>query len=108
MGPLAKWVDNHIVFRVPQVHLADYNAQCAEWYREIQVHGGHRQEGSQFWYRGKNMPDDSAKEFDKDCGATLYDLAGASPRPATDQESTYTDMDIDKLSTHLGIRWEVS
>ena len=108
MGLLAKWVDDHIFFRIPRVHLADYNARRAEWCREIQAHGGRRQEGSRLWYRGKNMPDDSVEEFDEDCSATLYDLAGASPRPATDQEFAYADADIDKLSTHLSIRWEAS
>jgi hypothetical protein len=35
MGPLSKWVDDHIFFRVPRRHLPSYNAQRAEWHREI-------------------------------------------------------------------------
>ena len=40
MGPVVKWVDDHIFFRIPWTHLSDYNNQCAEWHREIQAHGG--------------------------------------------------------------------
>ena len=36
----------------------------------------------------------------------LCDLADISPCPAADQEFTYADVDIDKLSACLGIRWE--
>ena len=43
------------------------------------MNGGHRQSGSQLWYRGKDLPDGSLEEFDKDCGMTLADLADVFP-----------------------------
>ena len=46
MGPLAKWVDDHVFFRVPRTHLHSYNTQHVIWCQEIQMNGGHRQEGS--------------------------------------------------------------
>ena len=108
MGLLAKWVDDHVFFRVPRVHLSKYNAQRAEWRREIQAHGGRRQEGSRIWYGGKTLPNDAVEEFDEDCSAELRNLADSSPRPAADREFAYADADIDKLSIYLGIRWEAS
>ena len=108
MGPLAKWVDDHIFFRIPRTHLSDYNAQRAGWHREIQAHGGRRQEGSRIWYGGKDLPNDSTEEFDEDCSAKLHDLVDTSPRPTADREFAYADVDIDKLSDQLGIRWEAS
>lgn len=108
MGPLAKWVDDHVFFRVPRMHLSAYNAQRAEWHQEIQAHGGRRQDGSRLWYGGKSLPNDSTEEFDEDCSTELRDLAGSSPRSAADREFAYADADIDRLSAHLGIRWETS
>ena len=108
MGPLAKWVDDHIFFRIPRAHLSEYNAQRTEWHREIQAKRGRRQEGSRIWYGGKNLPNDSIEEFDEDCNAKLRDLADSSPRPAADQKFAYADTDIDELSIRLGIRWEAS
>ena len=35
MGPLTKWVDDHIFFRVPRTHLHSYNAQRTMWHNEI-------------------------------------------------------------------------
>ena len=104
MGPVVKWVDDHIFFRIPQMHLSDYNNQCAKWHHEIQAHRGHRQEGSQVWYGGKVLLNDSTEEFDEDCSAKLHDLADTFPCPAADQKFAYTDVDIDKLSDHLRIK----
>ena len=108
IGPLAKWVDDHIFFRLPHTHLPAYNAKRAEWHQEIQTQGGRRQDGSRLWYGGDALPNGTAQEFDEDCSATLRDLANTSPRAAEDQQFTYADADINKLSVRLGIRWEAS
>ena len=108
MGPLAKWVDDHIFFRVPRTHLRSYNAQRAEWHSEIHASGGRRQEGGCLWYGGKDIPGGLAEEFDEDCSATLHDFAHASPRPPPDRDFAYADADIDELSAYLGIRWQSS
>ena len=104
MGPLSKWVDDHIFFRVPRGHLAAYNAQWGEWCCEISAHGGRRQDGSRVWYGGKDLPNDVTEEFDEDCSTWLGDLADTSPHPAADQEFAYADIDIDRLSCHDHMR----
>ena len=62
MGPLAKWVDDHIFFRILRTHLPSYNAQHTVWRQEIQANGGRRQEGSRLWYGGKALPSGLAEE----------------------------------------------
>jgi hypothetical protein len=108
MGPLAKWVDDHIFFRVPRKHLSTYNADHAQWCRDIALRGECKQNGGHLWYEGNPLYEGSPEEFDKDCSAPLRDLAGAYPRGAEDQAFAYADADIDTLSKHLGICWEPS
>jgi len=108
IGPLAKWVDNHIFFRVPRALLPEYNARRADWHHEICSHGGRRQNGSRLWYGGKDLPNGSSEEFDEDCSMVLQDLADASPRSLEDKEFTYANADIDAVSACLGIQWEAS
>ena len=108
LGPLAKWVDDHIFFRIPRDCLAGYNAQCAEWCEEIKAQGGCRQEGGRLWYGGKELPNGQPEEFDENCAMPLQDLANASPRSVKDQSFAYADEDIDRISQRLGIRWEHS
>ena len=108
IGPLAKWVDDHVFFRIPREHLQPYNLSRTQWSDEIRQQGGCKQEGSHLWYKGKNRPDGSPEEFDEDCNFPFRDLAAASPRSTEDQKFSYADADIDTLSEHLGIRWETS
>ena len=108
MGPLAKWVDDHIFFRIRRAHLPSYNMQRADWCREIQTLGGRKQDGGRLWYGGKALPSGPTEEFDEDCSAPLQDLADSSPRSSQDRIFTYADADIDKLSDRLGIRWQPS
>ena len=106
LGPLDKWVDDHVFFRIPRAHLPSYNMQREKWHRKIQIQGGRRQEGSRVWYGGKALPNSSMEEFDEDCSEPLQDLANSSPCPPEDRTFTYANTDIDELSTRLGIRWQ--
>ena len=108
VGPLAKWVDDHIFFRIPRPCLPNYNTKRAAWCREIQMGGGRRQEGSRIWYGGKDLPNGRPEEFDEDCSVPLKDLAFSSTRPLDDRAFSYADADIDRVSERLGIRWETS
>lgn len=108
MGPISKWVDDHIFFRIPRQHLPAYNSSRAQWSHEIQLHGGRQQEGGRLWYKGKNLPSGHPEEFDEDCRVPFLDLAEASPRSAEDEPFAYADPEIDALSERLGIRWEPS
>ena len=108
IGPVSKWVDDHIFFRVPRVHLSEYNRLRRVWRDKIQAKGGRRQIGSRLWYGGKDLPEGTPEEFNEDCSASLLNLAENSARSAEDREFPYAEADIDKVSAHLGIRWEPS
>jgi len=50
IGPLSKWVDNHIFFQILAIHFPAYNQQCQIWSKEISNNGGRIQDGSRLWY----------------------------------------------------------
>jgi len=108
IGPLSKWVDDHIFFRVRRAYLESYNANRARWKHEIEENGGWVHDGSRIWYRGKVMPNGRHEEFDEDCSAYLQDLSEATARTPVDREYSYNDDDIDSISACLGITWEPS
>ena len=108
MGPILKWVDDHIFFRIPRQHLPAYNASRTQWNHEIKLHGGCQHEGEWLWFKGKDLPSGHPEEFDEDCRVPFLDLAGVSPRSTEDEGFAYADSDIDALSERLGIRWEPS
>jgi hypothetical protein len=107
-GPLSKWVDDHIFFRIPRHHLLVYNAQRRSWHQTVMGNGGQIHEGSRLWFRGNTMPDGRPEEFDEDMGFPLRDLSLSSPCSPADALFTYADTDIDHISDKLGIPWELS
>ena len=108
IGPVSKWVDDHIFFRIPCVHRAVYNLQRQLWSDIITRNGGRHQSGSRFWYQGESMPDDSPAEFDEDAAHPITDYSSLPNRSSTDSLFTYCDADIDRISEKLGIPWEPS
>jgi hypothetical protein len=108
MGPISKWVDDHIFFRIRRCHLDMYNSQRRSWNQTVASNGGRIHEGSRIWYKGNTMPNGRPEEFDEDMATPLRDLAHASARPSNEALYTYADNDIDDLSEKLGIPWEVS
>ena len=108
IGPLSKWVDDHIFFRIPRCHLNTYNNQRLSWSQLVASNGGRIHEGSRIWYKGDTMPDGRPEEFDEDMATPLCDFSHASARSPDDAIFTYADQDIDLLSDELGIPWETS
>ncbi|KDQ18961.1 hypothetical protein BOTBODRAFT_91579, partial [Botryobasidium botryosum FD-172 SS1] len=108
LGPVSKWVDDHIFFRIRWEHLDGYNALRRSWAAQISASGGQRQGGGRLWYRGSLMPDDRAEEFDEDASFPILDHSATHPRPPEDWDFTYNLVDIDRISEQLGIPWEPS
>jgi hypothetical protein len=108
IGPISKWVDDHIFFRIPIEHLPSYNDKRREWHTQIMANGGRLQDGSRLWYRGDDMPNGRPAEFDEDASFFLQNLSAASLRSYENVLFSYCDDDIDLLSTTLGIPWELS
>jgi hypothetical protein len=108
IGPLSKWVDDHIFFRILREHLPAYNKKRRKWHKQILTNGGRLQDRSRFWYQGETMPDGQTMEFDKDAGTPMQDLSSLSSQSPEEALFTYNDADIDSLSDALGIPWEAS
>jgi hypothetical protein len=131
IGPLSKWVDDHIFFRILRTHLESYNLQRKQWALDVVENGGEVHDGGRLWFRGTTMPNDQPEEFDEDLSFPIRDLSLASkrfvlstctsPQPTTpapiaypfrrsqeDSLFTYSMADIDALSDILGIPWETS
>lgn len=63
IGPLDKWVDDHLFIRILKEFLGPYNQQCAQWHKDLSMRGMH-QSGSRIWFGGHVFNDDSIKEFE--------------------------------------------
>jgi hypothetical protein len=107
IGPLDKWVDDHIFFRIRKEFLEEYNRSCTSWNKEIAKLGQH-QTRSRLWYGGRTLDDGSIEEFSEDCSQPLKDLSDNSPRSEHDRLFGYNLQDINDESTLLGILWQFS
>ena len=56
IGPASRWVDDHIFFRIPNIHRDAYNSDRQHWHAIIMQNGGCHQSDSRLWYQGENMP----------------------------------------------------
>jgi hypothetical protein len=108
IGPVSKWVDDHIFIRILCKHLPAYNEKRRRWHSTILTNGGQRQNGSRLWYQGETLPDGRPAEFDEDARFPLRDFSTPSIYEPCNLPFTYCDADIDHLSHLLGIPWESS
>jgi hypothetical protein len=107
IGPLAKWVDDHLFFRIRREFLVSYNQQRQVRHAEL-VSLGQRREGGRLWYGGKVFLDGTLDEHVEDCAYPCLDFSSFSPRSAEDALYSYNFDDIDRFSANLGIPWERS
>lgn len=105
MGPVSKWVDDHLFARILREYLPEYNRRRAAAHQRIEANGGRRQDGSRLWYAGTTLPDGRIEEFDNDCKFPLQDLSSRSSRSPMDARFSYCMADIDELSEELGLLW---
>jgi len=108
IGPLSKWVNDHIFFQIPRTFLKQYN-----WLQEhnqqcIADAGGVRQDGGHIWFKGQDFPDGSFNEFDEDFQFPIQDLSSSTPQTSDNVLFTYGFKDIDNISMALGLIWETS
>lgn len=103
IGPLAKWVDDHVFFRIRLEFLESYNQQRQSRHMELLARGQIHQ-GGRLWFQA----DGTVDEHIEDCGFPCRDLSNQSPRSAEDALFSYNFDDIDVLSDALGIPWEKS
>jgi hypothetical protein len=105
IGPLHKWVDDNVFFRMLVSHLPAYNALRERWRKCVQEQGS-SSHGGRRWYGSGVLADGSGFEAVEDFIFPLRDLSGTCAR--IDTEFSYNFDDIDHLSAELGIPWEAS
>jgi hypothetical protein len=108
IGPLSKWVDDHVLLRIRREFLAEFNRRRLECSARIEARGGRHHSGGCFWFGGDLLPDDRVEEFDEDMVFPILDLSFQSPRSAHDGLFTYNLSDVDRISDALGYPWELS
>ena len=108
IGPISRWVDDHIFFRIPVGHCAPYNVSRQRWHATIMQKGDCHQTGSRFWYQGESMPNGLPAEFDENATHPIRDFSHLPGRSPVDSLFSYCDSDIDGISGQLGIPWEPS
>ena len=107
IGPIEKWVDDHLFFHVRCSHLPHYNTLRCIWHSTINLKGP-QLSGSCIWFEGLPRGSGSTDEFSEDCAAPIIDLSSSSPRSEHDSLFSYSFADIDRVSAPLGIPWEPS
>jgi hypothetical protein len=70
MGPILRWVDDHLFIHIPRSHLHSYNKVRRNMSERIALQGGPVVHGSRCWFKGGPLPDSSTEEFDEDCDFT--------------------------------------
>lgn len=105
IGPILKWVDDFIFFRIPRKAILQYNNERDRNREIIAETGGKRTSGGRIWYKGRMTADAGAEHF-------AEDLAFPIRRDQTNREKgdtyAYGLEDIDEITEPLGIPWEVS
>ena len=107
IGPVDKWVDDHIFFHILHKHLQGYNAACLGWHKEM-THLGPRYDVSHIYFKGTVLPGCMTEECSEDCRWPIEDLSQSAPRSVHDAHFSYNLEDIDRVSEELGIPWELS
>jgi hypothetical protein len=108
IGPIIKWVDDRVFFRIPKSSLADFNANRAQLHAQIIQNGARHHDGGRWWYHAGDLPDGRLIVSDEDMSFPIKDLSDASPRSSHEASFTYNMDDINRVAAPLGIPWEQS
>ena len=106
IGPLLKWVDDHLFFRILRKYREAYNHSRQQWANDIARNGGEHHDRGRLWFKGCIMPSGHSEEFAEDNVFPIQDFSEHTSSLATDSDYTYGMQDIDRISEELGIPWE--
>ena len=105
IGPILKWVDDYIFFRIPREDIEKYNEEREVNRIIIERNGGQIRTGGRLWYKGKTLADAGAEHFAEDLNFPIKHLR--QPEHENDSHA-YDFREIDEATTPLGIPWERS
>lgn len=108
LGPITKWVNDHLFLQIRREHLIEYNTLRDTWAQKLNQNGGLQHSKGRLWYCGDLMDTGRFEEYDEDCTMPIKDQKLLSPalRNQHDVQFTYSLDDIDAISNELGIPWE--
>lgn len=105
VGPILKWVDDFIFFRIPCNAILHYN-RAREHNREIlDRNGGMKQSGGRLWYQGQLSLDAGYEHFAEDLTSPLRHLHDRHDNANT---YPYGFQEINEITDPLGVPWESS
>ena len=84
IGPLAKWVDDHVFVHICQEFLEQYNKQRRDRHKEL-VECGQVREGGCLWFGGRVYKDGTLDEHVEDCSFPCRDFSSLSPHSEEDR-----------------------
>lgn len=105
IGPMSRWVDDHLFFRIRTEFLEQYNEQRRRWHADITERGQHH-DGGRIWFGGHIFDDGTVEQFDEDCRFPILDLSNSSPRSAEDKLFSFNFDDINRSSADTRTPWE--
>lgn len=101
IGPLCKWVDDFIFFRILIEFIPEYNRRQEKWAARIRQQGGFRQSNSCIWFAGGTLPDGSLEEYDNDLSSPV-----SSQHPVSASHPyAYDIANVDAITSPLGVPW---
>jgi hypothetical protein len=106
IGPITKWVDDHLFFQIRREYINAYN-NYRQFVRQV-VGDTSQRNGGRLWYKGTIYGDESFAVHDEDHQFPLRDLSPSSVHDPLESDFTYSFTNIDNVSSSLGIPWESS
>jgi hypothetical protein len=106
IGPVSKWVDDHLFLRIKRNYLRQYNKLRAQLRERVLSNGGIHHVRGRLIYYGESLPNGRPEEFDDDFNFPLKDLSGTNPCNDDDMAFTYNMDNIDTIATELGYKFE--
>ncbi|PSR72208.1 hypothetical protein PHLCEN_2v11915 [Hermanssonia centrifuga] len=107
LGPVIKWVDDHVFIRILLRHLRKYNELRSFWASIIAKNGGRHHVKGRHLYRGRPLPNGRTEEFVEDMSFPVQDLSRRTARSESDAQFSCNLDDINWISDQLGIPWQL-
>jgi hypothetical protein len=105
IGPVLKWVDDFIFFRLPTKHIQAYNTEREQNRHTIMENGGMLHSKGRIWYKGKYTTETGHEHFAEDLS---YPLRHLREHQSEHTPYPYDFDEINEATTPLGIPWEKS
>lgn len=105
IGPLVKWVDDFVFFRLPTDTLDNYNRQRETDRSFIAQNGGKLQSGGRIWFKGRILSEVGAEHFAEDLSFPLKQVAQCTHEGVS---YPYDFNNINDITDALGVPWETS